>query len=277
MPRKVSLWKNKITPPVSYLGGKRREIQKIKDQQPTAFNKFVDVFGGGGSVILWYIQDNPNLKAHYNDINKEITELYGMLKDGSKVSKVLEEFEKIDLNDEEFYYKVANGEVVMNENVKYIYLKATSRMGDIARKLFNKRKNKDGTYTNESRNLKSYKKFYLYKDILKNMEITQLDYKIILEKYKNDENAFLYLDCPYVSKSTGEYGVEFKADNLDYINKFMRDESTKCKVMLNVDFLGYNYHLFKELIKDSYPIKYASSTSRAKNVYQKYHCIICNY
>lgn len=277
MVKKISLWKNKLTPPVSYLGGKRREIQRIKDHQPEEFTKLIDVFGGGFSIGLWYIQESPKLKTHYNDINEDITNLYKLLKDGTDVKKVLDEFKKIDLNDEELYYKVSNGEVEIDNNVKYIYLKATSRMGDISRKLFNKRKNKDGSYTNESRNLKSYEKFYKYKDIMKNVEITCKDYKEILDQYKNDKDAFLYLDPPYISKSTTEYGLEFKADNIQYINDFMRDKDTKCKIMLNVDFLGYNYDLFKDMIRDYYSVKYASSTSRAINVYQKYHCIICNY
>jgi len=275
MPKKVSLWKGKLTPCVSYLGGKRREIHHIIKYQPKEFNKLIDTFGGGNAVGLWYSQEYPKLEIHYNDINKEITELYKMLKDGGEITKVLEEFSKIDLNDEELYYKVSNGEIEMNENVKYIYLKSISRMGDIHRRLFNKRKNKDGTYTNESRNLKSYAKFYKYRDVMKNMTITCKDYKEILDQYKDDENAFLYLVPPYISKKTCEYNVEFKADNLVYIKEFMK--TCKCKVMLNVDFLGYTYDLFKDNIKHYYQVKYASSTARAVNIYQKYHCLVCNY
>ncbi len=52
-----------------------------------------------------------------------------------------------------------------------------------------------------------------------------------------------------------------------------------CKVMLHIDFTGYTYHEFKDMIKYVYPFHYESSTKKkdVRGVYEKYHMIICNF
>lgn len=275
--RKKGVWKNKLQAPISYLGGKRREIHFIQEYQPDNFKSVIDAFCGGASVGLFYAQEYKNCKVILNDINESQILLLTTLKQGGKeLEEVLKEYDNLDKNDEDYYYKLHKGEIKdIHPVVKYLYLKACSKRGDERRGLYAKTKDKKtGEYKPDNRNQKSLKEFNKYKDIMKNVDITMSDYKVLLEGYKDDETAFIYLDCPYVSTKIDQYGSIFEADNLDYIKSFMLN--CKCKVMLHIDFTGFTYDLFKDMIKHYYPVIYASSTS-AKRVYQKYHCIITNY
>ena len=43
---------------VSYQGSKRKELERIKQHEPKKFRIFVDVFGGGANVTLYYLKRN---------------------------------------------------------------------------------------------------------------------------------------------------------------------------------------------------------------------------
>ena len=274
--RKKSLWKNKKPAPISYLGGKRRELFIIDNYKPDNFDKFVDCFCGGASIGFYYSQEG--YKTHLNDLYEEQIKFLKLLKDGGdELDKLIEGYKKIDFTDEEYFYKVFKNEIKMDKVLRYIYLKSSCKRGDERRGLFGKSiDKKTGEYVIDKRNgISKMEKFKEYHKVMKNMTITLNDYKEVMEKYKEDQNAWLYLDPPYVSTKADQYGIEFKAENLDYIKDFM--DTSKCKVMLHIDFTGHTYHLFKDYLKYYYPISYALAKIKKNNIYQRYHCIITNY
>jgi site-specific DNA-adenine methylase len=101
-------------------------------------------------------------------------------------------------------------------------------------------------------------------------------------KYKLDPLAFLYLDPPYNSKNTStESYIAMSGEYHNYllfIQEFINDPTTKCRVMLNVDFTGDVYCRFKDNIKHHYPVRYSAQTSiNDKSKPPIYHTIILNY
>ena len=251
---------------IAYQGSKKKECKIIKEHQPKQFNEIIDVFGGGANVTLSYLKDGD--KVHFNDILSSMCGLLTILKDNDKIDELIKEYnEVVKNNTEEKFYKIFDKEIIISEEARLIYLSTSCFRGMLTSRMPNCRK---GVLA-KCKKIEYYKKF---PELLKSLTITNKDYKDILEQYKNDSNKFLYLDPPYVSKNTNDYGVEFTVKDLIYIKKFMGE--CKCKVMLHIDFTGYTYDLFKQYIKHYYSVKYEMGGSK-KNIYGKYHIILCNY
>jgi len=66
--------------PIRYKGGKSKQLDFIYDCFPprTDYDSFVDLFGGGGSVIL---NASPTKRDIYNDINEEIVNFFRVLRE----------------------------------------------------------------------------------------------------------------------------------------------------------------------------------------------------
>lgn len=250
-----------MNPPISYQGNKRKELNRIEKYEPKEFNLMVDVFGGGGSVSLFY---NNKYKVHYNDINKGLTDLFTTIQDKNKTEKLIEDI-KNTKQDEETYYKIFDGEA---NALRMLYISKFCFRGVINRRLPNIDKEK-----NFLKKDLSFTHLLSYHDKLKNFNVTNKSYKDILSEYKDNENVFLYLDPPYQTRSANTYGVIFDINDIIYIRKFF--DECKCKIMLHIDYTGYTRETFNKFYKIGYPVKYGSNSSYS--VYTKYHLIATNY
>ena len=262
-----------MKPPMSYQGSKVKEIKKIHENAPEDFDIIVDVFGGGGSVFLSYIETK---KCHYNEIDKKLCDMFNILKDSQETEKLINNLKKIDCNDRDFFKNVFEYKSDLSEIERFLYLTKLSMMGMVNSGKIKLRKCKTtGLLISEGRCLKTFFDLDRFNGKLDNTIITNKSYKYILEEYKDNDKAFLYLDPPYLLTScTGYDKTTFKFEDLQYIFKCMKDENYKCKIMLNIDYTGYTREAFPELFKCCYPISYNMSSF---NAYQKYHIILCNY
>jgi len=253
--------------PIPFFGSKRLEINHIIENQPK-FKKTIDVFGGGGSFSLYYFQKGYDVQ--YNDISPVLCELFETIQNNT-IKEVVDEVNNYKLKDDlqEILEKYNNE----NDLISFLILKSYAYRGLTTLPLINRRKI-NGVLVVEQH----YKsnKLLKYPEIFKEkkMMVSNLNYKIILEKYKNNKDIFLYLDPPYLSTNCNEYvNGKFTYEDILYIEDYLKN--AECKVMLHIEFTGYVYDKFKNYIKKYYPKRYALS---GKNmIYQKYICIICNY
>jgi len=252
--------------PIPWQGSKRKELKHIHNNEPKEFNKIIDVFGGGGSVSLSYI--NKDIDIIYNDKNESLYTLWLMLKneDQTDIKILQEQNNKLSYSKEE-YDKIINKEIILSPLLELLYKMKSNFKGMI-----------DCNMRDTTRKVTHYdvSKFFKYTDQLKRFEIFNEDYKDIINKYKNDSNAFIYLDPPYISKKNEEYGFFFGKEDLNYIFDIMNDKETKAKIMLNVDYTGYTRETHPHLFKFCYPIRYELGTTN-KDIYIKYHLILSNY
>ena len=66
----------------------------IKDYQPETFNKVIDVFGGGATITMWYLQEDYNVV--YNDLNEDQTLLMFLLKEGGeRLDKIIKDYNEV--------------------------------------------------------------------------------------------------------------------------------------------------------------------------------------
>lgn len=106
----------------------------------------------------------------------------------------------------------------------------------------------------------------------KNTIIHNDDFKDILDKYKNDKNALLFLDPPYVNMFNNHYkNCNYLDDTIDYIFiilDYLR--VAKCKVILSYNYCKIIQFIFNGYIVSNYDHTY--KVNKKKNV----HCIISN-
>ena len=95
-------------------------------------------------------------------------------------------------------------------------------------------------------------------DFLKNSKITNTDYKEIINEYKDNENAFIYLDPPYVDSyntgyvgyQKGHYDEESKViDNTKMYIDLLDILSCKCKVLFSINENEITKHVYKDFYK----------------------------
>ena len=265
----------------AYQGSKRGEIVHIMPYVPQV-PTLADVFGGGGSVYLALRRARPDATVIYNDFDIGVYNIFKSVAEGkaaqveAEVSAMLAEhlarpdFEALKLRRNALIDLIDRDETNKTA-VNMLYLQRTSLRG-----LWN------------CRNMVNLRKIVQLKITSFNATVNQpdcvrnMDYRDIMRVYQADAGAFLYLDPPYNSKNTSTATYRRMAGGyhnyLVFIQEFMNDPATLCKVMLNVDFTGDVYCRFKDRIKVVYPVRYsASNTLGDLSKPPLYHVIICNF
>jgi site-specific DNA-adenine methylase len=264
----------------TYQGSKRKELPFIRDHEPKEFKTMVDVFGGGGNVFLDYLQRYPEKTCIYNDFDDCLYEIFYTVAIGNAADleeRVVEMFNPDTVRADRInLLKQINAGEVKNDAVNFLYLSRTSGRGfwNVPYMIMMR----NGNPCLSPSNLSKYAEIVNDPDCIHNN-----DYKNEMNLYKHNSDAFLYLDPPYNGKNTScqTYKNMVKGEYhnfLIFIEQFMKDPETKCKVMLNIDFQGEVYARFKDLIKLVYPVRYNSNSKvTVSSKSQQYHCIVCNY
>ncbi len=261
--------------PISYQGSKRNELDKIDEFKPKQFNKFIDIFGGGGSVGLYFLQKYPELKEIvYNDISKIMVQLFNVLKNLDKTNDLLKDLDERDYNDKQFFKINKNFKHQSSSINDYLFLQRMAFRGIVGNGSINKHKNKD-TGELEISLRKNYYDFYKYPPVLSNdkFKIYNLDCIELIDKYKDDDMAFIYLDPPYISCDNRSY-CKYDLNDVMKLFDIIKDKSYKCKIMIHIELIGYTYDHLKNHMKNYYIKNY---NLRSVKNYPKYIMIATNY
>lgn len=247
-----------------YQGSKRKELHYIRDYEPENFEIVVDVFGGAGNVFLDYLKRYPTKKVIYNDFDKCLTDIFYEVSIGNAQYLEAEVNAHISIEKHrERVYKIKAGEDEKTP-LNFLSLSKTGFRGiwNMSTPLHRK-----VPYIN----LCKYEELVNDPDVILNM-----DYKELMNKYKNCKDAFLYLDPPYYKTQCDTYKNGGDKQFLPFILKFMKDPETKCKIMLNV--------VYDDFVKDEkaalvYTVNYNFKPGQGPASYnpKKSHCIIINY
>lgn len=244
----------KAKPFVKWAGGKRQVLDKLKKYIPEEFNTYYEPFVGGGALLF---ELSPN-NAVINDSNQELMNVFNVLcndKKYTKMCKYLNKFERE--HSEEFYYKVRDIDRNKRKYNRLNECKKAARTIYLNKACFNGlyrvnskgefnvpfgKKSKVNTYDGENLlNVHSY---------LTNNNITILSVDFEEAVMNAKEGDFVYFDPPYDSdtntfNSYTETG--FNKDEQRRLAKvFKYLDSKKVKVMLS----NHNTILINELYKD---------------------------
>ena len=241
-------------PFVKWAGGNRQIVDKLLMYAPDEFNTYYEPFVGGGALLF---ELSPK-KAVINDSNKELINVYNVLRNEEKFKKmcsILNTYEKN--NSEEFYYELRNKDRNKSSFDRLSDYKRAGRTIYLNKACFNGlyrvnsknefnvpfgKKTKVNTY--DIGNLITVSNYLTMNDI----KILNVDFEdSVKDAQKGD---FIYFDPPYDSETSifNSYTEDgFGKEEQRRLAKVYKELSNKgCYVMLS----NNNTTLIKELYKD---------------------------
>lgn len=231
-------------------GNKKNEYKKyLKQIILNNINKddiFVEPFCGS-AIISYNLFNSNEIKTHINDIDKFRIQFYNECKD---IKHIIETNIKIfNIESKEDYIKYVNKKNILNDYNSYIYSKLISSYRPGLYDINRKKK-----YININ-----WSKF------LNNTIITNNNFEEIMELYKDNEKAFIYLDPPYLSSFNSSYlsyneaynEENKKIDNTEiYIKILNYFKICKCKILMSINNTALMSYIFKDYIKQNYDLAY---------------------
>lgn len=246
-------------------GNKNIEYNKfLKEIILNNINKdtlFIEPFCGS-AIISYNLYQTNNIKCHINDIDNFRIDFFNKCKDINYMNEINDKINNI--NTKEDYYKLVDRKLINKEYNSYIFSRLihSFRYG-----LFDETKKKKMVNLN-------------WNDFLNNAIISNLNWVDIIEKYKDDENVFIYLDPPYLSSFNGYY-ISFNEhlndnntiiDNTKmYIDILNYLKNCKCKILFSINNNSITKHIYKEFINNTYNKIYSQSHIKNNDDEKKYY------
>jgi DNA adenine methylase len=183
-----------INSPLRYPGGKQKAIPQIINYLPKSFSEYREPFLGGGSLFIYSKQKYPHLNFWINDLNQElflfwkcsqlqlddlvteISKIKSYHTDGRKLFEILALADTSTLSELERAVRF----FVLNR----ITFSGTIEAGGYSEQSFHKR------FTESS-----IERLANLKNILSNVQITNLDYNEVI--HQEGDDVFIFLDPPY--------------------------------------------------------------------------------
>lgn len=225
-----------------YPGGKSKIADNIiNDVVPFSPSVFVDVFTGGGSVSIEMLNRKQNAKIVLNDLDPYIYSFWKILtgpkEDINKLLNIIEQYNEPTIQKFQELREISKSTTNLEMKAYIALFFNRTAFSGIIRSGPIGGYNQTGKYKincrfNKSKIISGIKN--ISEELKKNnAECYSDDFRDIIKKYSDKEDAFLYLDPPYMKQGHQLYGV-FMNDN-DYIDMSNLLKSAKCKWMVSHD------------------------------------------
>lgn len=170
-------------PLIGYPGGKHTISKKLINEFPKEYNKYCEIFVGGGSV---YFRENKAKERVINDKSKELIDFY---KKFSKTSCSAVRKCEMDLSQEQKRNACQNRKKSV---CSYLQSSKMSFTGFCENGFSNTKKRKMS---------KVKKNCEIYQEKLRSTKILNQDWKTVADKHCTGSKDVCFLDPPYVKKS----------------------------------------------------------------------------
>ena len=244
----------KAKPFVKWAGGKRQILNELRKYIPEEYNCYYEPFIGGGALFF----DLAPKKAVINDSNSELMNVYNVMCDDEKYSKMCNLLNNYEVkNNEEFFYEIRNKDRNKEKFEKLSDYARAARTIYLNKACFNGlyRVNSKGEFNvpyNKKTTVNTYDKENL---LVVHMYLTMNDVKILNTDFEDalstaKEGDFVYIDPPYdqINASFTSYTEEgFGKDEQRRLAEVYKTlDKRGVKVMLS----NHNTALINELYKD---------------------------
>lgn len=209
------------TSPLPFLGQKRKYVKEVKQllNQTVPNGTYVDLFGGSGLLSHTVKRHHPTARVIYNDYdnfslriknidqtNLLINDIRELLKDTAIKTKIADPIKQKII-------KRIQAEEAQGNYVDYVTLSS------ILLFTMNYEKTFEG-FSKQTLYNRVPKKEYDAAGYLEGLEIECEDYKVLFNKYKNQDNTYFLIDPPYLSTEVGGYKENYwkLRDYLDVLN-----------------------------------------------------------
>jgi len=242
---------------IGYWGNKRTEIKYIEHLlNDIKYNKIIEPFGGTCSISR-YIYNNIDInkeKEYYiSDVNKDLTFFCNNFYkyDDIIINKCIENINLFDTKTK--YNEYVNNKVFNDDIDRLVYYLFINKHKYI----------RPGLYPSTRKiTLKNYKTDMINtNNFFKNIYYHNQSYKIFFDNFKDDENALIFLDPPYIQTSNAFYDYyDNHNDSYDiYKNIINLFKNCKCKIIYIVPYDPLLHLLFDEYTYMIYDKKYCSN------------------
>ena len=237
---------------VGYSGNKREEIDEImKHIEDKEYKKIIEPFSGTSAFSVFYHYEHkaPNTKYILNDSNKNLIEIYKLLlpENKERLKTTIETLNSylVDINKEKY-------DIIKKKDTleSYIFINKVYAM-------------RPGLFPTTRTIIKSFNFIYdtlIYKFMQENHNNITLscdEATNIIEKYKNDEDALIFMDPPYMLEYNKMYH-DSRVNIYEYLyNNQISTYKAKTVLCLNDNWIIRL--LFNTHIKESYKKLYQQS------------------
>lgn len=240
--------------PLSWLGAKRRFLDRIFSHFPR-HTTFVDVFGGGGSVILG---KEPSRVEIYNDLDGRLANFFKVLCDEDKTAELYKKLENTLYSRDVFDEALLKMETELTDVDKAYYffiINKQSFAGMCKTWGYGVVSSCAPSFSSSINMLKD-----VHKRIRSGVQVENLSFDDLIPRYDTPDTLF-YLDPPYVSTTRsglGDYECEMTDDmHVNLVNILL---SVKGMCILS----GYDTNIYKPLEdagwhRDSFDVSVMSS------------------
>jgi len=235
---------------IQWLGGKFNMIDHILPYLNTEHRHYIEVFGGGASVLL---NKKYSLMETYNDLNGGLVNLFRVIRDKEKF-KEFKRLASLTLYSREEFYIFKKIYKEEKDDIKKAYM-----FYYIARTSFGGLFNSFGTTTTTSRKnmckttssyLSAIDKLDFFHKRLKRVQIENQPWETILKRY-NSKDSLFYIDPPYpkFTRKSGEYDCEMTNKNHRKLIRYLL--KIKGKAIVST----YPNIIYNKLIKNGWGYK----------------------
>lgn len=241
---------------IQRIGAKDNDIKSFIDFLPSDRSIIVEPFGGSFAVCRRVYNDDQYKKI-VNDLDDNLNYAYNNPKDYADLRNKWADMTQISVEKKEFKKNIFDDSLKYDIKLKNLAYDSLCIRGGLIKK-------------------SSTQDFSPQINFIKKITFTNKNYIDILNEYKYNKNAFIFLDPPYLFSNNKTYDPQ-NGDKTDMTNilieilNVMNDKKTKSKIMLIINKLDIITYLFKKYIKGEYNKTY--NISKKKMV----HLIICNY
>ena len=252
-------------------GGKSRMMRFLEPFIPGRINKYLEVFTGGGSVLLYMIQNRLVKTICANDIDTNLINYYyavqndpmGLIRDISAVKK---EYSAETFND---IYKTLD---ITTPSGFFIANKTS----------FSGISNSYSSSTYDANfSFNAIKNIYLISKVIKHVKFLNLDFVDLDSEIEDFEDYFVYLDPPYYYNMDvglyGERGTLHKGFDHDALCDWVKAHADQNKIMISYDDSSYIRALYKDFNMYSFDFTYTMTNVCREKCKIGKELIITNY
>jgi site-specific DNA-adenine methylase len=248
--------------PLGCFGNKYREVTNILNFiEPLVTNDtvFIEPFCGSCCISFNLYIKHPNIIYIINDLDEHRINFYKNMKSEEERTKLYELEKEIQLQGREFYNSIVEKgrSIKLNPYLSYVIGKRIHAY-------------REGLFPDKPFKTKEVSDDWI--NFFNKCEIFNKDYFKILEDYKDNENAIIYLDPPYLNSCNTQYSkynensqvinedlIIIKDNTKIYIDILNLLKSSKSKIFMSLNRNSITEYLFKDFILNSYNKIYDTS------------------
>lgn len=237
----LSRWNRSPRPFLKWAGGKTQLLKDLEKFFPKQFSTYYEPFLGGGAVFFHLVENRPPFKAILSDLNEELINTFGVVKDRVEDLITLLKIHKTKYKREpkEYYYRIRELELedAVERAVRLVFLNKTCYNGLYRVNKEGKFNVPFGKYKNpeiyDPENLRTVSQVLRFS----RAELVAQDYQ---EATKNARKGdFIYFDPPYQPVSstasfTGYTNAGFSFEEQKRLGNWFRElDGRECQILLS--------------------------------------------